>query len=157
MHILWAPWRKIYIRGLKNQSCVFCEMQNDKNPDQNLIVFRGTYHFVVLNKYPYTTGHLMVVPYCHISSISELKTEALTEWLTLTDKAMQWLNKAFNPEGFNLGMNLGKIAGAGIEDHLHLHIVPRWTGDTNFMTTVNQTRIQSQSMEEICQEIKHII
>lgn len=157
MHILWAPWRKTYIRSLKNNACVFCAMQDTDSSDHKLILHQGLYHFVVLNKYPYTTGHLMVVPYCHIQKISDLQKDALEEWLSLTDTAISWLIKAFQPHGFNLGMNFGKSAGAGVEDHLHMHIVPRWTGDTNFMSTLNNTRIQSQSLEEICREIKQVI
>jgi ATP adenylyltransferase len=132
-------------------------MQKDQGPDQELILYRGRFHFVVLNKYPYTTGHLMVIPYCHIKKITELKGEALEEWWTLTDLAISWLEKAFHPHGFNLGMNIGKSAGAGIEDHLHLHVVPRWSGDTNFMSTLNDTRIHSDSLEEVCLEIKQVI
>jgi ATP adenylyltransferase len=157
MHILWAHWRKTYIRALKNNDCVFCAMQDAECSDHKLILYQGLYHFVVLNKYPYTTGHLMVVPYCHIQKISDLQKDALEEWLSLTDTAISWLIKAFQPHGFNLGMNIGKSAGAGVEDHLHLHIVPRWTGDTNFMSTLNDTRIQSQSLEEVCHEIKQVI
>ncbi len=157
MRILWAPWRKIYIRGTKDDNCVFCDLQKEDHPDRGLVVYQGKYHYAVLNKYPYTTGHLMVVPYCHISRISELKKEALEEWWLLTDQAIGWLEKAFKPQGFNLGMNMGKIAGAGIQNHLHFHIVPRWQGDTNFMTTVHETRVQSQSLEELCQELKQVI
>ncbi len=157
MNILWAPWRKIYIRGMKMPECVFCDIQNDRHPDQSIIIYKGKFHFVVLNKYPYTSGHCMVVPYCHISRIAELKEEALVEWWKLTDQTMQWIQKAMKPQGFNLGLNVGKTAGAGIENHLHFHIIPRWSGDTNFMTTVNQTRIQSQTLEETCLEIKNAI
>ena len=137
--------------------CVFCDVQNHRHPDQILIVYRGKFHFVILNKYPYTSGHCMVVPYGHISKITELREEALVEWWRLADQTMSWIEKAMKPQGFNLGLNIGKIAGAGVENHLHFHIIPRWSGDTNFMTTVNDTRIQSQTLEDTCQEIKKAI
>lgn len=154
MKIIWAPWRNAYIRGEKEKECFFCRMIKENKDTENYILYRGTYNFVVLNKYPYSPGHIMVVPYAHISNLSELRDEASLEFIHLTNKSIDWLKDSLEPQGFNLGINLGRIAGAGIEDHIHLHIVPRWLGDANFMTIVGETRVISEALNETFKKIK---
>jgi ATP adenylyltransferase len=149
MKQLWAPWRLKYIREFhKEDGCIFClKPQSDADWD-NLILFRGRFCFVIMNLYPYTNGHLLVVPYRHTADCSALRDdEALELWKTIS-KSKDILAAALYPEGFNLGMNLGRCAGAVIDQHLHLHIVPRWDGDTNFMPITADTKIVSQGIFE---------
>lgn len=143
---LWAPWRMEFIDGEKPQGCVFCVLPREKDDRKNLIVHRGEQAFVILNKFPYNSGHLMVVPNVHESDYTALKPEVMTEMNLLTQQALRALKGAFGPEGYNLGMNLGAAAGAGIKDHLHLHIVPRWVGDTNFMPVIGETKCMPQHL-----------
>lgn len=157
MKFLWAPWRNEYIRGNKIKECFFCKMIKENNDQNNYIIYRGKFNFVVLNKYPYSPGHIMVVPYAHISNLSELRDESALELFNLTNKSIDWLKKAFEPQGFNLGVNLGKISGAGVEDHIHLHIVPRWTGDSNFMTVIGNTRVISEALDETFKKLKEVV
>jgi len=148
---LWSPWRSKYIAsGVDSQGgeCVFCRIAT--NPDQdetNFVLHRGEHAFVVLNLYPYITGHLMVVPYLHTSELDALAKEISDELMDLTKRAQTALREVYSPAGFNLGMNLGLAAGAGIADHLHMHLLPRWAGDTNFMTTVGETRVLPEALE----------
>ena len=148
MDILWAPWRMEYIQGVdhNHDECIFClKPVQDKDRD-NLIIFRAQHNFVILNKYPYNNGHCMIVPYQHTASIESLCEETSSEMWRLLLKCKKALFEAFHPEGFNIGMNLGRIAGAGIDSHIHLHIVPRWNGDTNFMPIIAETKIISQEI-----------
>jgi ATP adenylyltransferase len=139
---LWSPWRYSYLTGLKNpDGCIFCAMAAADDDEQSLIVFRGAHNFVVLNRFPYTSGHLMVVPYQHIPDLAGLDTSAATELMSLTQAAERHLRSTYRPDGLNVGMNIGESAGAGIAGHIHMHVLPRWTGDANFMTTVGQTRV----------------
>ncbi|NIV96829.1 HIT domain-containing protein, partial [candidate division KSB1 bacterium] len=131
--ILWAPWRMAYILGDKEEGCIFCTKTQEDTDKKNLILFRGEHNFVILNKYPYNNGHLMVVPYRHTSDLQSLQEKESLEMIQIISKSIVVLRSCLNPEGFNIGMNFGKIAGAGIDDHLHFHIVPRWAADTNFM------------------------
>ena len=148
MKFLLAPWRWKFISDkIKNKGCVFCNAVNDENDKENLITYRGDNYFVILNKYPYNTGHLMIVPYLHTSNFSELENSE--EFHFLIDKSLKILKEEFNPDGFNIGMNIGKSAGAGIDDHIHLHIVPRWQGDSNFMAVVGKTKLISYDMNYI--------
>lgn len=158
MKRIWAPWRNPYIKSIqKHEDCFFCSMTRETNDERNLILFRGKHVFVVLNKFPYTNGHLMVVPYLHVASLVNLPQEVLLELIEQTRTSIEWLKKAINPQGFNVGMNLGKVAGAGLEDHLHMHIVPRWAGDSNFMTCLGETRIISESLTDSYQSLKKVI
>jgi len=158
MKIIWAPWRKSYITNCHKQSeCFFCDMIKDSEDQKNLILYRSTSVFVVLNKFPYTNGHLMIVPYDHVSNLSDLDSEKMLDLLSTTSKAIQWLSASMNPQGYNIGMNLGKIAGAGLENHIHMHVVPRWLGDLNFMTCISETRIISESLSENYQSILNVI
>lgn len=152
--ILWAPWRMEYILGEKESGCIFCTRINQKCDKENLILLRGKNNFVIMNKYPYNNGHLMVVPNRHTSEFDSLSDPEKLEMMNLVSKSMNVLKKTVNPDGFNVGMNIGKIAGAGIDDHLHFHIVPRWAADTNFMPVVGQTKIISEDLGETWERLK---
>jgi len=144
-----------YIQSEKNkEGCVFCfEIDQEDSPD-NLIVYRGRRSFVILNRYPYTSGHLMVVPYDHQPSIENLDSETRAEMMELVAKGLRTLRQEYHPQGFNIGINIGEAAGAGIIDHVHLHLVPRWAGDTNFMSSLGQTRVLPESLEDTYRRIK---
>jgi ATP adenylyltransferase len=147
---LWAPWRFKYVEGAKTSegACIFVDLPAQAEDRKNLILHRGKTAFVMLNAFPYTNGHLMVAPYKHTTDMSDLSDEELLEVNSLVRDCIKWLKKAYNPEGFNIGANFGRAAGAGIEDHLHWHVVPRWSGDTNFMPVVGDVRVLPQSLEE---------
>jgi ATP adenylyltransferase len=138
---LWAPWRLEYIKGPKEDECIFCVRRD-------WVVAEGEHCFVMLNAYPYTNGHVMVSPYEHVDSIELLGPDALSELMTLTQRSMAAIRSAYGPDGFNLGVNQGKVAGAGVEDHVHLHVVPRWGGDTNFMPVTGGVRVLPQSLAD---------
>jgi ATP adenylyltransferase len=127
---------------------VFCEAAKQPDSPENLIIFRGKLAFVILNRYPYTSGHLMVVPYVHCKDLAELPDGTLLEIMQLTQKALSVLGQEYQPQGFNIGMNLGAVAGAGITEHLHMHVVPRWQGDANFVSVIGQTRVLPETLEE---------
>lgn len=152
MERLWAPWRMAYIKTDEvakpgPTGCIFCDKPAEDDDRQNLIVHRGKTAFVLMNLFPYNNGHLMVAPYKHTASLADLDNETLLEMMTLARNSQDALQIAFHPEGYNLGMNLGKVAGAGIADHLHLHIVPRWNGDTNFMPVLAETKVLPDSLQ----------
>jgi len=138
------------MKAKKDKSgCIFCEAAAHPAADeQNLVVYRGTLAFALLNRYPYTSGHLMIAPYAHVSRLADASEDASVEMMRLTRRAEQILEQAYRPDGLNLGMNLGEAAGAGIEQHIHLHVLPRWKGDANFMTSVADTRIIPEALEE---------
>jgi ATP adenylyltransferase len=148
---LWSPWRAKYIAsGVDAQSpaCVFCDIGKDtQNDDQNLVVFRGQLNFVVLNLFPYITGHILIVPYAHVEDLDTAAKNLTDEMMDLTKRSETALRAVYQPAGYNIGMNLGSAAGAGIKDHIHFHILPRWSGDTNFMTTVGETRVLPENLE----------
>lgn len=155
---IWAPWRFGYVKDAKSaKGCIFVDLPAQENDRENLILYRGETAFVIMNAYPYTNGHLMVAPYRHTSDLQDLSDEELLELQKLIRDCVRWLQKAYKPEGFNIGANLGRAAGAGIEDHLHWHIVPRWLGDTNFMTTAANTRVLPQSLEESYDTLSNVI
>ena len=138
----------------KTEECVFChEIGQDDGP-QNLVVNRGQYAFVILNRYPYTSGHLMIVPYAHLASLEMLDSPTRAEIMELSAKAIRVLEREYQPHGFNLGMNIGEAAGAGILDHVHLHVVPRWNGDTNFMSSLGRTRVLPETLEDSYSRIR---
>ncbi len=152
---LWAPWRIEYILGPKDDGCVFCE-KGDAEPAmdrKNLVLARGKHVFVLMNTYPYNPGHLLVAPYKHVANPEDLSREARHELFELVVTWKQRLETVMNAQGVNIGINLGSVAGAGIVEHLHAHIVPRWQGDTNFMTTVSDTRVVSQALDELYAEL----
>jgi len=148
MQHMWAPWRMAYLTGHPCDGCVFCQKAADQDDDANLIVARRELCFITMNLYPYNNGHLMVVPYFHTSTFDGLSDEVLAEMNLLTKFCVDCLRTAFRPEGFNVGINIGKAAGAGIEEHLHTHIVPRWSGDANFMTSVGELRVIVEHIRE---------
>jgi ATP adenylyltransferase len=144
---LWAPWRLEYIKGPKEDECIFCTKPEAGDDRASYIVRRGERCFAILNAFPYNNGHLMISPYDHVPSIEELGAEALLELMTMAQSALTTLREVYSPEGFNLGINQGKVAGAGLEHHVHLHIVPRWGADTNFMPVIGDTRVLPQSLD----------
>ncbi|MHA1212402.1 MAG: HIT family protein [Candidatus Heimdallarchaeota archaeon] len=147
---IWAPWRIEYIQQPKENNCFICDITKDKpeNDRKNLILFRGKNALVILNRFPYIAGHLMVAPTMHTAELSDIPKETSDELWSLTTKAVELLKEAIHPEGFNIGINLGKVSGAGLKTHIHIHIVPRWSGDTNFMPILGNTRVISQALEE---------
>jgi ATP adenylyltransferase len=155
MDYLWSPWRMEYILSPKSdEGCIFCNAMKQADGPGNLVVFRGPNAFVMLNRFPYTSGHLMVVPYEHKSSLQLLETGSRLDIMDLSARALQVLETLYKPQGFNLGMNIGSAAGAGILDHVHMHIVPRWVGDTNFMSSESQTRVLPELLEETYRRVK---
>lgn len=149
MDLVWAPWRNEYISSEKDESCFFCELANAEPSVDNLLLYRNDRAMVMLNRYPYTSGHLMVAPLRHISEFEDLSAEENLAIMSEAQKVVQILKELVKAQGFNIGYNINSAAGAGHAAHLHLHIVPRWAGDANFMTVVSQTRVISQSLEEI--------
>lgn len=138
---IWAPWRLEYILSKRGSGCIFCEKSGENRDKDNLILYRSAHNLVMLNLYPYNNGHLMVVPYRHLFSITDLSDEEALDLMKLTQLSVNSLKAAFMPEGYNIGINIGKVAGAGIEEHLHLHIIPRWVGDTHFMAVLDEVRV----------------
>ncbi len=150
MKFLQAPWRWEFIsKHIGAQACVFCTAAAGADDRENLVCHRGSSFFVILNRYPYATGHLMVVPYRHTADIAAISGEQAVEMWTLLNRSLAILTERFRPDGFNLGMNLGAAAGAGIKEHVHMHLVPRWSGDANFMPVVGATRVMSYDLSEV--------
>ncbi|HEY3780342.1 MAG TPA: HIT domain-containing protein [Fimbriimonadaceae bacterium] len=155
---LWAPWRLSYIEKATPQGgCIFVDLPASDNDRENLILYRGKTAFVMLNGFPYTNGHLMVAPYKHTADMNELDDDELLEINKLVALTLNWLKKAYQPNGFNIGVNLGNAAGAGIPSHIHWHIVPRWEGDTNFMGVVGDVRVLPQSLQDSYDRLKGVI
>lgn len=148
---LWAPWRIAYILGEKEGACLFCRVAAEDNDVRNLVLHRGEHAFVIMNLYPYNSGHLMVAPYEHISELELLKPEAAAEVMFLTQKCVSVLKQTMQPHALNTGLNLGEIAGSSIKEHLHMHIVPRWQGDNNFMPVIADMHVVPQALEETYQ------
>jgi ATP adenylyltransferase len=153
---LWSPWRLAYVSGSgESTGCVFCRAQ-EPGEAEPLVLFRGETCFVILNLYPYNNGHLMVVPYRHVATLADSSARELTELMLLTRLAEMALTEAYRPQGLNVGMNLGRPAGAGVADHLHVHLVPRWTGDTNFMSIVGEVRVLPEDLEQTAARLRPI-
>jgi len=151
---IWAPWRSVYIgKQEREEECIFCEKLNSDRDEENYLLLRAKKTFVLLNLYPYNNGHLLIAPKRHIGELEELKEEEILEIFLVTRKMVKAL-KSFNPEGFNIGVNLGRVAGAGIPGHFHVHIVPRWNGDTNFMPVLGDAKVISESLEVTYQKLK---
>ncbi len=157
MERIWSPWRSEYVGKESPSDCIFCAKLQAGNDEDNYVLLRANKVFVVLNLYPYTNGHLMVAPKRHVSELTALEQEEAVEIIQLTQKFVQLLKLVFKPEGFNIGANLGKVAGAGVPGHFHVHIVPRWQGDTNFMTTINNTRVMSEGLKTTYRKLKETI
>jgi len=154
MSHLWAPWRMDYIMLEKPAGCILCEKPAQNSDDANYILCRGNQNFVMMNAYPYNPGHLMIAPYRHVASLEELTADELHEHIEIVSRSIKVLRQVFNPGGFNVGVNMGKAAGAGIADHVHTHIVPRWQGDTNFMPVFADTRVIPQALAETYEKLK---
>jgi ATP adenylyltransferase len=148
MEHIWAPWRIEYIEMEKLAGCILCDKPGESRDAENYILYRGSENFVILNSYPYNPGHLLVAPYRHVASLDALTDSELSEHSVIVRRSVGLLREVFSPQGFNVGLNLGKAAGAGIDEHLHTHIVPRWQGDTNFMTVVSGVRVVPQALAE---------
>ncbi len=149
MKQLWAPWRMVYILDEINnkKGCIFCDLPKEKDDKKNLIVFRSEYCFVILNKYPYNNGHVLIAPYKHTHDFSDLDDQILLDVQKTAQKTIRVMQNVMHPHAVNMGINLGRTAGAGIDQHLHYHVVPRWDGDTNFMPVISDTKVVSESLD----------
>ncbi len=154
MKQLWAPWRMEYIQQGKVAGCILCEKPRQDSDVANYILYRGEKNYIIMNAYPYTPAHLMVVPYRHLASLEELTAAERHEHFDIVSRGVKVLRQLFSPDGFNLGVNIGKAAGAGIEGHIHTHIVPRWQGDTNFMTVIADDRVLPEALAATYQKLK---
>ena len=157
MERLWAPWRMRYIENADAApGCIFCTKPAESRDDENLILWRGQWTFIILNAFPYANGHLMVTPYQHTANLDDLADEELLEMMTAARRGVSLLQTAFKPDGFNIGINMGRVAGAGIADHVHIHVVPRWNGDTNFMPVLGDVRVIPESLQVVYDRLKAI-
>lgn len=154
MEQIWAPWRIKYIQMKKPDGCILCEKPGEDNDAKNYILYRGEKNFVMLNSYPYNPGHLLIAPYRHVANLEELTREERYEHFEIVSQSIKVLRQVFKPGGFNIGINSGRIAGAGIDDHFHTHIVPRWQGDTNFMPVISDVRVVPQALAETYEKLK---
>jgi ATP adenylyltransferase len=156
MNKLWAPWRIGYITHKKPLKCIFCQQPKKKKQDKkNFVIKRTKNAFSLLNIFPYNNGHLLVAPYKHVKDLRDLNREEILELMDLVKEALNLLDKKLKPQGYNIGLNLGRIAGAGFDQHIHIHIVPRWKGDTNFMSVINDTKVIAQSLKELYKILVH--
>lgn len=158
MDFVWSPWRFHYITEnadgrLHKDGCVFCRAPEAEDLSSTLVVEKGKRNYIILNLFPYTSGHLMVVPYEHVSTLADLDSESSAEMMDLTKRAQRALDAVYHPDGYNIGLNLGKAAGAGIDQHLHMHLVPRWVGDANFVSVIGETRVIPEAMETTYEKI----
>ena len=154
---IWAPWRLEYVKDASkdnSDACVFCAALEAGDDEANLIVHRGERCFVILNKFPYTNGHLMVAPYEHVAALQELDADTIAEMMSFAQRGMNALEDGYSPHGYNVGFNQGRVAGAGVEHHIHMHVVPRWGGDTNFMPVIADTRVMPQTLEQSYEALK---
>ncbi len=154
MKQIWAPWRMEYIRMEKPEGCILCQKPAQNNDAANYVLYRGDRNFVIMNAYPYNPGHLLVAPYRHVANLDDLADEELHEHIEIVSRSIKVLRQVFDPGGFNLGTNIGKVAGAGIADHVHTHVVPRWQGDTNFMPVVADTGVVPEALAETYRKLK---
>jgi ATP adenylyltransferase len=155
MDYLWTPWRYRYVSDAgKDDRCIFCEALAAEDDQARLIIERGAKNFVILNRFPYTSGHLMIVPYAHIPDLASADAETLSEMMRIAQRAQKALANTYHPEGFNVGINLGRAAGAGVTGHLHMHVLPRWAGDANFMTVTGETRVEPEELSTTFQRLR---
>lgn len=154
MDSLWAPWRIKYIEMEKPKGCILCDKPKEDRDAENYILYRGKLNFVIMNAFPYNPGHLMIVPYRHLSTPEELTAAERHDHYDVITLSLKVLRETFHPGGFNTGMNIGRVAGAGIEDHIHTHIVPRWSGDTNFIPVIGNTKVINEAMAETYKKLK---
>ena len=154
MKVIWAPWRIEYIRMKKPAGCILCDKPQQNNDKENLILYRGKYNFIMMNAYPYNPGHLMIAPYRHIARLEDFNPDELHDHIEVLTIANKVLREVINPDGFNIGINLGKVAGAGIDDHIHSHIVPRFNGDTNYMPVIGDVKVIPEAMAATYDRLK---
>ena len=157
MDYIWTPWRYQYMKDAasgKQQECIFCDAAARKDDSETLIVYRGGKSFIILNRYPYTSGHVMVVPYAHVPDLAGCEAAALDEMMSLARRVETVFRETYRPDGMNLGMNLGRAAGAGVAGHIHMHVLPRWFGDSNFMTTVGESRVHPEELATTYQRLR---
>lgn len=154
MDYLWTPWRYAYVTAEKTADCIFCELPKDGDDKKARIVYRGKTCYLVLNTFPYTPGHVMIVPYVHLDELQKLPQEAAHEMMDLSQRMEQVLRSLYRPDGVNMGMNIGQAAGAGIAGHIHMHVLPRWVADANFMSVVGETRVLPETLEVTWGKIK---
>jgi ATP adenylyltransferase len=163
MDYLWTPWRYAYITGADQPDpavsgeCLFCARLKATDDKQALIVYRGKYNFIILNAYPYTSGHVMIVPHAHVDELSRLSVDAASEIMHLTQRMERVLRELYRPDGMNMGMNIGKAAGAGIAGHLHMHVLPRWVADANFMSVIGETRMLPETLDVTWERISKAV
>ena len=157
MDQLWAPWRMEYIERPSETGCILCQKPGEQNDEANLILYRGQSNFIILNAFPYNPGHLMIAPYRHTANLQDLTDDEAREHFDIVRKSVELLTRALKPAGFNVGLNIGKVAGAGIEEHLHTHIVPRWQGDANFMPVLSNTKVISEALAATYNKLKSAI
>lgn len=160
MERLWAPWRMQYIRKADDaaeEGCIFCRFPKEDMDEERLILLRGEHAFLILNAFPYSNGHLMVTPFRHTADLDDLDDSEMLEMMTLTRRAVNLLKAAFHPDGFNVGINMGRVAGAGIADHVHIHVVPRWSGDTNFMPVLGDVRVIPESLQAVYARLREVL
>jgi len=156
MERLWAPWRLEYIVGEKTEGCIFCVFPQQDDDRKNRILYRGKHAFVIMNAFPYSNGHLLIAPYRHIADLSELTDEESLETMQLVQRSIRVLREVFRPDGINIGVNQGTAAGAGIADHIHTHLVPRWNGDTNFMPVFAEVKVIPEALEVTYDKLRPI-
>ncbi|HTC56127.1 MAG TPA: HIT domain-containing protein [Candidatus Sulfotelmatobacter sp.] len=157
MDYLWTPWRYAYVTSTaKTPGCIFCDAVKARDDAKTLIVYRGEHCFVILNAYPYTPGHVMIVPYAHLDELQKLPPAAANEMMALSQRMEQILRELYHPDGINLGMNIGKAAGAGVAGHIHMHVLPRWVADANFMSVVGETRILPETLQETWKRMRKV-
>jgi len=152
---LWTPWRSVYMQQKKDKTrCIFCDALASGSDEENLVIYRGESTFAILNRYPYTSGHLMIAPNLHVSRLAQISDRTADEIMNLTRRAEEIIEHIYHPDGLNIGMNLGQAAGAGIEEHIHMHVLPRWNGDANFMTSIGDTRVIPESLRDTYFKLK---
>ncbi len=157
MERIFAPWRIRYIESPKYEGCIFCDFPKENRDEERLILFRGEKCFIIMNNYPYNPGHVMIAPYRHVANVEDLNDDESLEMMKLCQRVIRAIREAMNPDGFNVGINIGKVAGAGIEDHVHMHVVPRWNGDTNFMPVLADVKVIPEAIEESYRKIKKFL
>ena len=157
MKRIWAPWRMKYILKSQKKGCFLCDICRSNKDKMNLVLKRGKLNFLLLNRYPYNNGHLLVTPYRHVDSLEQMIADEMAEMMEMASMACKTLRKSLHPDGFNIGLNIGKAAGAGLKDHVHLHIVPRWEGDTNFMPVLGEVKIIPQPLDKLWQQLKNVL
>lgn len=164
MDYLWSPWRYTYVSSAvptdttsNRESCLFCRVASESNDARNYVVLRAERSFILLNRYPYTTGHLMIAPYAHVATLEEADAATLEEIMRLAQRAEKALRAAYRPSGLNLGFNIGESAGAGIAGHIHMHALPRWAGDTSFITTIGETRVLPEALETTYEKLREAL